>query len=418
MQKILFFFTLILQNAFVYGVIWSAPTTVYNSGCVHNTLNVDIDSTGDGFIIWNKVDSLVPQIQYTNKNLGTWSDPNNLNFSIRNLTINQFSMNSNTDVVLLSTDSINTQTVLANSLTSDFWGPSETLSEPPLYSSSAKISTSANGITVAVWSSNDGTYNTIHGAVFSSGNWSTSTLLSDPKKNAFNPAVGTDANGNAVATWTVNDSAGNHIQTVEYESDSWQSVITLTGTGANSIFPDIAVNSSGDALVVWGEYTSSQNLHICSAKLTAGSWSSPTLIAAPNYITQFPTVVIDASGDGCCVWNEYDGTNSRVKTALFSSGTWQTSTFISETGKTANKGKLASDDLGNFVCVWNAKNGSNQTLHAATYEGSWSAPETLSALGKTVETYDLGINESGDVIVSWLSSDSSSSTIEIKTTNF
>jgi len=417
--RLIYFLATTFLSTFAYSVTWSAPTTIYDKGCKLNTLHIDIDSTGDEFALWNEENSLFSQIQYTDETTGSWSDPDQVNYNLRWKKILDFSINSKLMGMLISGGDGDPQTILANQLSApSTWEKTVVLSESVNYSFGAKVSTNSDGDSAASWIENYGTGNLIGSAVFSGGSWSEATFLSTMYENSFNPCIGIDASGNVVVAWTETEGSATRVKTTKYVSGSWQAVETVSGATNDALYPDLAVNASGDALLVWAEYTATQNLHICAAKLTSGTWGSPVSVATPNYISQFPIVAIDATGNGCCVWNESDGSNSRVKASIYSSGSWQTPTFISNAGQTAYKAKLASDDAGNFVCIWPEKNDSNETLYAGTYEGSWSSVETLSAAGKTVNTYDLGINEGGDIIVSYLSTDSSSSTIEIKTASF
>lgn len=421
-----------------YSITWSATgTTIYNGSSEDNTLHVDIDSTGDGFAAWNQKIHFIRQIQCSNETSGNWSDPDLINYYLRNLRVSDISVKSNINGLLVGIDSTDVDTIYAFPIaSSSIVPPSVNLSGGILPGYQAKVSTSSNGDSIAAWTMHSGSYTMIYGAVYSSSSWSSSVLLSETGQNANNPSISIDSSGNAVVVWSRFDGSNFRVQAIRYNASTWSSVDTLSNAGADGIFPSIAVNSSGDAIVVWAEYTALQALHIYSCTLDSGVWSSPTLVSAPSYISQFPNVVIDSYGDGCAIWTENDGTTNRIKSSIYSApgvtgatgptgaDGWQTPSYVSDANKTAYKGKLASDDAGNIVCVWKGLEGTtgtaaNPKVYVATYEGFWSSPELISDPTTYVNDYDLGINELGDAIIAWESGTSSSnSIIEVKKASF
>jgi|GEM_PF-4030298 len=421
----------------LYSVTWSASTLIYNGSCGLSTLYCDIDSNGDGFALWNDQasnPSLPAQIKWTDELSGSWSNPDNLSYNLRNLKASCFSVNSNISGMLVSTKTDDNNTVFANRLnSSNIWEDPIMLSDPNYFCKNAVVVSSANGTSIALWVSNNGTYSRIFSSRFDGTSWDSAVALSNANTNAFNPQISINSSGDAIACWSYSDSGSLRIQARQYTSGSWQTPQTLSASNANSLYPSVAINASGNAICSWGEYDLSGNLHACTSIFSSGSWGSSAKVSTSNYISQFPQVTIDSSGNGFCVWAENDGTNTRITSAKYATS-WQSPNYISASGINAFTFKVASDDSGNVVCIWKGVEQANNLLYAATNNGYWSSVQTLSNSIKSVGDFSLGINETGDIICAWESDEpllyiektptlteplsSASSTIEVKTASF
>lgn len=415
-----------------YSITWSSPTTIYNGGCVFNTLQASIDENGVGFAVWNKENVIYDQVLYSYQNSGVWTDANIEYYRLRYLKAQSFSVNSSVIGFLISFTTKNqsaseyTDTFQLSQLISPTnWSNPFSLSLESFACRNGHVEIGLDGTAIAVCESYDGTNSFIRSSNYYLGNWAVPEILSNTSQDSINPRVSIKNLAVGSAIWSAFNGTNYEIQTRLYSEGAWASSNTLTTSSNNALYPDIATNASAESIAVWGEYFPTGYLCVHSSSTVLGVWSSPELISSPVIIKQFPEVVIDSSGNGCCIWTQNDGSTDRITSAIFTAGTppsygtWGTPSYISDTGKIAYKGKIVTDGSGNYVCLWRQKEGANFTLIAATYDGTWSTPQTLSDVSSTVDDYVIDINSSGEILVVWENIDrQSNKTIICKTASF
>lgn len=412
----------------VSAVTWSSPTILYNKPVELNTFFCDVDSIGDGYALWNDDQSdpnIAPQIKWTDETSGVWTNPNNINLKLKDLTACYFSVNDNLIGLLLSKKQKDTNTIYANILKTNLvWGDPFQISDSHYYSSNAIAATCATGDSLAMWASNDGTYNSVFARKYFGGTWEPIDTLTATGVNAYNPSASINSVDTALACWSISDSGYLRIQVRKCYLAEWEpTTYTLSSATANSMYPRCVVNLLHEGLVAWGQYSSTGTLNIYACHLDdLGIWSSPSLVSSPSaYITQYPQVTLESIlGDGMCVWVQSDGSNTRVTAAKYDNLlSWQSPTYVSAAGKNAFSFKILGDTNGNIICVWKGVESVNNILYAATNQGSWSSVQTLSDPTTNVGNFSLGINDTGDIICGWSCTDSNNNTIvQVKTASF
>ncbi len=192
---------------------------------------------------------------------------------------------------------------------------------------------------------------------------------------------------------------------------SWSTPVSIGGDYASSLFFDS--NGTGYLLFI----NASSNLCLSRTLNQGTSWQTPvSLSSAANSAA----IAVDAP-NAVCTWLINQGSNYflQASRSLDDGITWQTASTLSSLNQNANNPIFSFDSSGNGICVWEKFNGTNTLVQAArtTDKGvSWSTPIFVSLLGENVSKVTVKCGTNGNAICAWQAGNSTYS-IKVSKTN-
>jgi len=188
---------------------------------------------------------------------------------------------------------------------------------------------------------------------------------------AFNDA------GDALAVWIADNGADeNRILYSFYTSatGAWSDEAELS-TGNTT---GTAVCSDGtDFMVVWAQ----RFIYAREYIVMSSTWGNKTDIGDGFSSPYSPHVTPNGTGGYCAVWQQYDGTNTRIYANVYNGSTWGTETTVGSATVSAYPPKVASNGTG-YCVTWSGNDSGTYNIYASIYTTgpSWSAETALEAI--------------------------------------
>ncbi len=223
-----------------------------------------------------------------------------------------------------------------------------------------------------------------------------------------NPTIAIDPMGNAVATWgkTAGKGATEDIWAASYNHSLrvWTGAMKISG-GGNASNARVAMDASGNAWIIWDEGFPSQ---IMSRSLSAQGVWIPDLSLPPTFVSEsvnaqiFPQIKVDSFGNALAIWMEYSGKGYHIHSAKKPIGSaWVDLGKISSGLNNAVLSPTKSLDLnefGNAIALWQEIDGSSSKIYGARFvEESWLPSIAISA----GQFPSVGIDANGNVVIVW-----------------
>jgi len=234
--------------------------------------------------------------------------------------------------------------------------------------------------------------------------WSKPVTISSPISSV--PEVSIDAFGNGVAIWKEFDGAFTNVQAATFvKGKHWKKPTTLSSVLGNNdqANPQVSINTLGYAVAVWEEFDGTNSIVRSSTLPFGGTWSPPVTISAPTFdSSQIPQVAVDPMGNAVAVWQRHNGSFNITQAATLPfEGTWSTPVDISLTTIDTFSPQVGVDNFGNAIAVWT--NVTNQIIQGATlpFGGAWTAPVNISSSSDLSNVPDLAVNPAGNGVAVW-----------------
>jgi hypothetical protein len=276
------------------------------------------------------------------------------------------------------------------------------------------IAVNASGNGLAVWAQHDGAHRNIVANRYTVGTgWGTAVLIeTDNAGNANQPQVVMDANGNGLAVWTQDDGTYQTVMANRYTAGSgWGTAATIeTGIVGDAFEPRIAMGANGNALAVWVQ-SDGTRLNVWANRYTVGSgWGTAGLIETDNVgDASSPRIALDANGNGQAVWCQFDGTRFNLVANRYTAGSgWGTASIIAGVGSGGTTAQIAFDTSGNALAVWLQPDGARYSIWSSRYLAGtgWGTAalietDNVGDAGSPQVAFDL----SGNALAVWGESD-------------
>jgi hypothetical protein len=199
------------------------------------------------------------------------------------------------------------------------WGEAIALESKRPESHGPRIGTDANGGAVVVWSEGN-LDRSIYGRTYDPGTktWSDPQRLGMKERvNAQLPRLAVAPNGNAIVVWQQH--LRKHVLLNEYNAkdDRWAGPMLVPGSAEQSEYPDVAVDSSGNAIVVWHHGLDQRRVHAAQYWAKEDEWVDGVPIdgATRKANASYPSVAVDARGDGFVVWASHGPGHDEIRVA-------------------------------------------------------------------------------------------------------
>ncbi len=172
---------------------------------------------------------------------------------------------------------------------------------------------------MVVWYQHDGTRRSIYANryVAGTGGWAGALLIETGDAGfAFSPQIAFDGSGNAMAVWSQDDGSYDSIYANRYVAGTgWAGALLIENDDAGDAYsPQIAVDGSGNAMAVWMQWDGNNESLFANRYVAAdGSWGTAALIETSDAgDAESPQVAVDASGNAIAVWYQNDGTYNSI----------------------------------------------------------------------------------------------------------
>ena len=275
------------------------------------------------------------------------------------------------------------------------------------------IAVNASGNALAVWAQHDGVHRNIVANRYTVGiGWGTAVLIeTDNAGNANQPQVVMDATGNGLAVWTQDDGTYQTVMANRYTAGSGWGTAAPIGTDivGDAFEPRIAIGASGNALAVWAQ-SDGTRANIWANRYTLGTgWGTAALIETDNAGDAYsPRITLDANGNAQAIWSQFDGTRFNIMINRYAAGSgWGTASIIGGAGN-AGTPQIAFDTSGNAMAVWVQSDGTHYNIWSSRYTAGtgWGT----AALIETDNAGDAGspqiaFDASGNALAVWSQSD-------------
>lgn len=224
------------------------------------------------------------------------------------------------------------------------------------------------------------------------GTWAAIADLSGPLTGLTEsspwPQVAMNDAGAAVVTWSLGD--GVMATRLAAGGSTWTAPVAAATSLAGRTYP--AIDARGSLTLAWlsgpSGPTSSLGLTVARYVAMTGTWSAPSVLAAPSLAAAGVSVAVDGPGNAFVAWShDVSGTDRRVWATRYaiSTETWEAPRSLSSTGRSSPSDSMAVDAAGNaFIAAtdvefpvnhanvlrWNAAPGAPVTTAIAPTSGT------------------------------------------------
>jgi Ca2+-binding RTX toxin-like protein len=283
----------------------------------------------------------------------------------------------------------------------------------------------SNGDAVVTWVEFDGQTDRIQGiARAAAGTLSTVQTLSASGQYAEEPQVSVDTNGNAIFIWERLDTTTSAlIETrTRTQAGTLGTTEVHTATGQKALAPQIGFDSSGNAVFTWGRFDGTSTtccfLIQTRRRTSAGALSAIQNLSLAGQNGKEPQIAVAPNGDAVYTWSRFDGKYQRVQARQrLSAGTLAGLQTVSSVGPDGFTAQTAVAPNGSAVFTWMAFDGTHNLIQArtSTATGGLSPVQTLSDTTQNASQPQVGVDSSGNAVFVWKRSDGTNTRIEART---
>lgn len=294
------------------------------------------------------------------------------------------------------------------------WGPNVKVNDGPSGMDHwfPSIAVNAIGNGYCVWQDNrNGNWDIYFSYCSSGGNWGPNVKLNDDIGNTWQeyPSIAVDPAGNAYCVWQ-DKRNGDYDIYFSYRpaGGNWESNIKVNDADTNwQGHPSIAVDASGNGYCVWQDYRNGKtNPDIYySYRPVGGNWEANIRVNDDGTVRrqEYPVITVDSSGNAYATWNDYRESSYQLSCALYFSykptaGNWSVNIKIAGGSFPC----LAVDGAMNAYCVWQVSYSNYIRFSYQPSGGNWNPPDTVS--DDTTEYRDgpcIAVNSGGNAYAVW-----------------
>jgi hypothetical protein len=244
--------------------------------------------------------------------------------------------------------------------------------------------------------------------------------------SASSPVLAFDANGDAVAAWIELDAGTGttHVYAARYAgaSETWETAARIDSLPGDASAPDLAIDPYfGEALVVWRQ-DAGGTLQVWSNRFASGAWGTAQRLDTGSFsVTSAPKASVDAIGNAFAVWTQRgsggfeDVWSARYELPLLGGAGWGTPVVpvrvdTSDAGDAAAPSVSYTSGIG--VALWQQFDGTRTRVWSARWtQGSrWTgvnAPVLVDAGAAGASSPELAVDLEGNAFATWQQPDPS-----------
>jgi hypothetical protein len=227
--------------------------------------------------------------------------------------------------------------------------------------------------------------------------------------------VAVDANGNAIAVWTQSDGTHYNAMANRYVAGvGWGTAALIETDNAGNVgYPSIAMDAVGNGIAVWGQSDGTIYKVWTNRYVVGSGWGTAALLENNNSGDANPgPVVMDANGNAMVAWSKFDGTLTNVWANRYVAGSgWGTATMI-ENNNAGDAGipSIAMNASGAAVAVWHQWDGTHNKIWANHFVAAsgWGTPLLIETDNTVDAIYpNVVMSSNGTAIATWVQGDGS-----------
>jgi len=249
---------------------------------------------------------------------------------------------------------------------------------------------------------------TVYAALYKAGvGWEAPVAIDQPYDYSYNPVVAMNSAGDAFVVWQVWNGAYYSIFANRYVAGTgWGTAQAIESTSNNSYDATVAIDGAGNALATWYEYDGG-NLHVYAARFnTTLGWLVPLNIETTSFFAFYPSVAMDAQGNGVATWIEWDpGYNVWARIYNHVTG-WGAPTEVSGGVYSTdyNPGPAVAASNGNATVVWtmsNATGVSHVYVNRYIAGTGWTGQIQIDGVAVPANSGRVAMDTTGNVTISY-----------------
>lgn len=304
------------------GGSWSTPVNLSAAGESADSPLVNVDPSGDVFVVWDRSDGSNDRLQAAVETAGVWGSTQTLSPS--GVTANVYDLKTNasgTAVVAWQSDNTGTFTVDVATYTEGLgWGSPDSLGG----GSTPAVTLDAAGDVTVAWEQRqmDEQFVIVSASMPAGGSWSTPTVVS--AEGAGNPFAVSDASGNPVLAWDLltSDSGGDYDVQASFNGAAAMTLDAVPTASAELDLSSLQSDGSGNVAALMIKYNFSGPSATATAEVSyhdfgASSWTSPVRIASyPGTDSYSSAIALEADQNGVATWEAESGGVSVIEAAI------------------------------------------------------------------------------------------------------
>ena len=435
-----FLFLCAIQGYAAFNLTWGVPALNLHTnpppGDTDGNASVAVDPMGHAVAVWGRtsghqaIEEILAALY--NHSLRTWTGAVRIsgggNASNAKVTIDE-----NGSALLIWEEGFPTQ-IFSRTLTAQgVWIPDVTMPPTPVRASkNAQVFPQitldpASGEMIAIWMEFSGGIYRIHSAKKGvDAPWIDLGEVSSGIHSATLPprtSLAVGRSGKGMAVWEELHQGVCEVHGAAYSQGAWGQPLRIAAVPKKSCeFPSVGVDAAGNGVIVWSEENS-----IRSKTWIEGKLSDPLLVSSPTQISLHPAVGVDGAGNGVVVFERYNAMHKFISAAdlPFKGSSWTSPRDISGPTDFAGDGTgypvLSINSIGDGVAVWKESTRTHRIIRGSGYSlGTWCLPQTLSSADthSGASPYDVGVslNLAGNIIAVWPEDPSRTGSFQIKAT--
>jgi hypothetical protein len=247
------------------------------------------------------------------------------------------------------------------------------------YTFNPRVAMSASGHAWAAWERFD--FDTNRGTVWarpyeSGSGWGDAVRLHEEDADGQMPEVTMHPDGSVLAFWLQGETGRNTLKARRHvPGEGWDTAAHTVDSEApgvgHSIFPHAAFDAAGNALLVWSQYDGMHNSVLANRYLRGLGWGSAQLLETHDVgAARVPRVAVDARGHAVAVWEQHDGTGSRIAARRYRVGRgWGEATFLDTLCPGVGEQPQVSVGVdGQVVALWRSSTEDEQGICASRFD--------------------------------------------------
>lgn len=354
----------IWSSRYLAGVGWGAATLIENNDAGYaGPPHIAADASGNALAVWHQSDGIRLNIWAARYDVSSgWGTPELIETTDPGARSPRVAMSANGDALVVweQWDGMSAFNIVANRYTAGVgWGAPSVINTEVGDALNARLATGANGTTIVVWEQFAG----VQPSIWARQHHPTSGW-GDPRYTptadigfGLLPQVAVDANGNAIVVWQESDGMRYNIWAGRYtDAAGWGDVQLIESDNAgDAVSPKVAMGGDGRAIAVWEQFDGVRSNVWGSRSDPVSGWDPAGLLEDDNVggATR-PEIAVDSYGTGFAVWQQFDGTNARVRRSQYSplSG-WEAPSFVQPAGTNGDSQRVVVNGNGDAAIVWN-----------------------------------------------------------------
>ncbi|MCC6997925.1 MAG: choice-of-anchor D domain-containing protein [Deltaproteobacteria bacterium] len=328
-----------------------------------------------------------------------------------NVTFPQVGMDGsgNAIAVWYQSDGIRTNVWANRYVPSTGWGTAILIETNDGNAGGPQVTVNSMGNAVAVWQQDDGIRLNIWANRYLVGSgWGTATMIeTNDTGYAGNPQVAMDGGENAIVVWDQWDGTRSNIWTNRYSAanGTWLGAALLETENAGSAnYPQIAMSLSGNAIAVWQQGDGTRDNIVANTYTHVAGWGTPVPIETDNEPARDAQVGIDGSGEAVAVWRQSEGARANVLANRYVPGAgWGTATLLeTDNVYSAFTPQVTMGSAGYFIAVWQQGDGTSTRIKSSRYfPGSGWGPAVLVDSAGSASNPQVAMDGNGNAFAVW-----------------